>query len=161
MAKAKASAVTEIDPHELQEARAAARKKADELFRKEMEGVTKPCREAIAALEKERQQLQDKLSGVEDELSKTRKTLNKVLGIEEKPSSPGRTGGKMTKVEMNAAVEKVVPALSKSDWVPTASIAGSVGLDKSVVASVIAKLKRDKFIKSNGIKGTNGAVKLA
>ena len=74
-----------IDRHALQEARAAAKQKADELYKHEMAKVTKPLEDRLNSSMARRDQLASELRTVEDDIKSTRKALNDILGIEDAP----------------------------------------------------------------------------
>jgi septal ring factor EnvC (AmiA/AmiB activator) len=88
-----------VDKHALQEARAAARKKADEVFQHEMEKITRPLDDQLASLTARRDQLETELRNLEGDIAKLRKARSDVLGIEDKPAKTAVSGKRERKSE--------------------------------------------------------------
>ena len=88
-----------INRHALQEARAAARKKADEVFQHEMEKITRPLDDQLASLTARRDQLETELRNLEGDIAKLRKAKSDVLGIEDKPEKTTGSGKRERKSE--------------------------------------------------------------
>ena len=88
-----------INRHALQEARAAARKKADEVFQHEMEKITRPLDDQLASLTARRDQLETELRNLEGDITKLRKAKSDVLGIEDKPEKAVSSGKRERKSE--------------------------------------------------------------
>jgi len=97
-----------INRHALQEARAAARKKADEVFQQEMEKITRPLDDQLASLTARRDQLETELRNLEGDITKLRKAKSDVLGIEDKPEK-AISGGKRERKS-----EEQLQAIAKS-----------------------------------------------
>jgi seryl-tRNA synthetase len=138
-----AAAATTIDRHALQEARASARKKANELYEKEMEAITQPLRHEIDALKERRTEIEVELLEIENRLGKLNKALADVLGIEP-PSTGKASGGKRSRrspEQLKAEAGSIVAYLEKHPKAKAADIKKATGAN--FAPSLV------KFVKEN------------
>jgi poly-D-alanine transfer protein DltD len=132
-----------LDRHALQEARAAARAKANEVYEAEMANVTKPLRDQIDKLTTRRTALDAELGTLEHDLTKLNKALADVLGIE--APTNGKASGKRTRrseEDRQADAAKIVAYLEKNAGAKAGDIAAATGVN--------FKPSLSKFLADNG-----------
>lgn len=138
-----AATATTIDRHALQEARAAARRKANELYEKEMQSITKPLRDEIETLTTRRAEIDAELTAIESTLTKLNKALADVLGIE--PPSSGKTAGgrrvRRSAEDLQADAQKIIDYLAKHPKAKASDIKKATGVN--FAPSLV------KFVKEN------------
>jgi chromosome segregation ATPase len=138
-----AATATTIDRHALQEARAAARRKANELYEKEMQSITKPLRDEIETLTARRAEIDAELTAIESTLTKLNKALADVLGIEP-PSTGKASGGKRSRrssEQLKTEASSIVAYLEKHPKAKASDIKKATGVN--FAPSLV------KFVKEN------------
>ena len=143
------AAPIEIDRHALQEARAAAKAKANELYQSEMATITKPLNDQIAKLKERRTILDNESAALDSDLRKLEKAVADVLGIESPASGSRRKESSGTRTrrsaeQLKADADSIVAYLKAHPDSKASDIAKATG------ANFKPSLK--EFMKAQGVK---------